>query len=715
MASPINPTFFRPQNVKKFLAGKPASNVLDFFVEGETSSLKKSWFLTVYLIQIIIFSCLFLSTILSPGVLSTPDAFLISTLVMVLSFASAGPVAGIVSIILFLIALVFLYTPLSLDDLASPNNLRLLLFLLEGIIFGTVFYIKERRITQKQTILSQEMKLRSEIQVMAEQWAFFDEVNQSMAKVVGFEERLEKLANMTIPSLCDWCIISILDGDNLDKTVIAHANPEKLIWAQSLQKKYPPTLKDTSYGLGRVIKTGRSEIRPFVDQALINKLIKNPVQRKILKELNIKSTIIVPLISRGQTIGAMTLISTQSSRHYTPSDLKFVEHFAVRAAVSIDNAKLYYDATTRLEERRKADENLQRSQRQLEAIFENVDEGITVQDATGKIILASRAAARLLGFKTTKELLATPVEEFLNKFTPFSDRDVPLKLSDLPSRLVLEGKSAPEKTIRIVVNETGDEHWTQVRSSAVYNSGGKIQFVINLFRDITEQKVADQKKDDFIAIVSHELKTPLTSVRGFSELALKRARTLEDPSLTDYLTTIVAQSDRSFRLIKDLLDVARLRIGRLLLEKEVINVDRLITDIVKGFQSIDEKHPFILKGSFKGRVYGDKARLAQVFSNLISNSIRYSLPGKKVVIEGHHTGSYITIIVQDFGKGITVSDQKRIFNRYYQGGRGNSQKGLGLGLFITREIIKRHQGKIWVESEKNRGSRFFVRLPLVKK
>lgn len=714
MAGLTNPPFFRPRHGHKYLIGKASAGLLNFLAASQKSPSAQNWTLAVLLMQIIVIVGLVFSTVVTPAFISETDVFLLSTIVTILSFSIGGLTPGLISTIAFSFTIGAFYHPFSFSRPATLSNLRFVLFLIEGLLLACVFFFKERRRQQTLTIIGEEAQSRSQAQVNAEHWAFFDRVNQAMSEVTTYEERLHKLANLTVPAICDWCVIHMVSNHEITKTVIAHTNQDKLKWAQSLQNKYPPSLANTHYGIGRVIKTGKSELRSVVDSSMINQYIKNSAHRKILKELNIKSTIITPLISRGQIIGAISFVSTQSSRNYDNADLKFIEHFATRAAVSIDNARLYSEATTQLDKRRQAEDNLRKSQRQLEVIFENVDEGITVQDPTGKIILASRAAAKLIGFSSTKDLLVTPLEQIMQRFTIYDEKGRLLQPGDLPGRLALRGKNVPEKVVRFKINNTGEERWSLLRSTPVLNSAKKVQFVINLFRDITDRKLSDQKKDDFIAIVSHELKTPLTSVRGFSELSLKRAKDLKDQILIDYLSNIVTQSDRSFRLIKDLLDVARLQLGKLPLQKEKISLGKVVEDVVKSFKTLEEKHPIEVKGNFRGMVYADRIRLIQVLSNLVSNSIRYSTPGKKIIIAGRKTNDFITVMVEDFGKGISPTDQKDIFNRYYQGSRGDSQKGLGLGLFISKEIIRRHQGRIWVESVKDKGSQFYIRLPLYK-
>ncbi len=713
MVNQARKIFLSPTGHRRLLFGRQAQGLLNFFVDGRKTPIQQAGTLIAYLIQLTTLVYFFLGSLFWPTQFSTADVFLVSSIVVVISFAVGNFLAGVIATLLLSLSIETLFLPLSFDVLFDPNNMRLGFFALEGFLLGSIFYFKEKKFFQKHSDLTEQIKARIESEESTKQWAFFDEVNQSMSKVISFDGRLEKLANLAVPSLCDWCVITMVENNEVVRTVIAHSDPEKIKWARSWEEKFPPNIHDTKRGIGKVLKTGQSELITKVDIKMINKVLKNPLQRKIIKELNVRSTMTVPLISRNQTIGVMAFISTVQGRHYTTSDLQFVNHFATRAAVSIDNAKLYFEATQQLEQRRKIEEDLKKSRRQLEVIFENVDEGITVQDHTGRLIYASAAAAKLIGFKSPRELLASSSAKIFEKFTLFDHKGAPISPNDLPGRLALKGKTVPEKIIKFRVNETQEERWAAVKATTVFGKNKNVQFVINLFRDITDKKFAEQKKDDFIAIASHELKTPLTSVRGFSELALKKARNLEDKTLVEYLTNIITQSDRSFRLIKDLLDVARLQIGKLLLEKEKTSLINIINDTVNGFKPVEESRRIELKGSFNGSVYGDKVRLGQVLSNLISNSIRYSNPGDPIIIRGAKEKRYLTITIQDFGKGISAFDQKQIFNRYYQGSRGNPQKGLGLGLFISREIINRHHGKIWLESRKNHGTKFFVRLPLI--
>lgn len=513
-----------------------------------------------------------------------------------------------------------------------------------------------------------------------ERYLFMDQVGTTVSSYLTYEERVNKLAKLGAKGLGDWCTIYIVEEQE-PKCVAKAKNPR-------IKNSHPPlSLKE----LNQVMRTRRQKQSRHENYHML----------------------ITPLVSRGQNLGAIVLTSW-AHKPYSPDDLQFIRHFSHRAALAIDNAKLYSQMEQELNKRKLAEEELRRSEHQLGVILKNVAEGITVQDPKGNLIFANEAAAQILDFPSAKRLLEVSVDEIMKRFSIFTEDGKTMSLINLPSRQALMGKFPKEMVVKFLDRATEEVHWSLVKATPVFNSKDEVQLVINVFRDITDRKLADQKKDEFVAIVGHELKTPLTSVRGFAELGLARAQKIEDEALIEYLTDIVIQTNRSFGLIRDLVELARLQVNRLQLEKEYFLIQPLVAETVRALQATTTHHRIVINGKVKSRLHGDRRRLGQVMGNLLSNAIRYSPPQKPITVSLKLTRDTVTIAFKDEGPGISRSDQKRIFERFYQGSGGDSRRGLGLGLYIAHEIVKKHKGKIWVESKEGHGSTFFVRLPLSK-
>ncbi len=233
--------------------------------------------------------------------------------------------------------------------------------------------------------------------------------------------------------------------------------------------------------------------------------------------------------------------------------------------------------------------------------------------------------------------------------------------------------------------------------------------------DISAQKTLEQRRDDFISIASHELKTPLTSLKGFTRLLSYMDRDRLQPERQEtILQKMEQQIDRLTHLITDLLDVSKIQSGQLEYIEAPIAIDAFIKDIVEDMQQTTTTHKIVLHGTTEVVILGDAERLCQVFNNLMSNAIKYSPQAQNVDIYLSRSADAITVQVRDYGMGIPTTQQDKIFERFYRVSSENRKyvPGLGMGLYITQEIVKRHGGTISVESQEGQGSTFSVTLPI---
>lgn len=235
---------------------------------------------------------------------------------------------------------------------------------------------------------------------------------------------------------------------------------------------------------------------------------------------------------------------------------------------------------------------------------------------------------------------------------------------------------------------------------------------------IHKVQISQQSQRDFVANVSHELKTPITSIQGFAQAMLDG--TADSPvSLRQAAQVIYDEAGRMYRLVMDLLSLAKLEAGTANLKRDQVDLDGLLNSIVKKFQIRAEQNRVELCTQLAPIQFciGDGDRLAQVFTNLIDNALKYSPTGSKVTISLDVVDNTAMIQVADNGIGIAKEDQRRIFERFYQiekSRRGGPGRGVGLGLPIARQIVLAHSGDIWVESELGKGSTFVVKLPLIR-
>jgi PAS domain S-box-containing protein len=247
-----------------------------------------------------------------------------------------------------------------------------------------------------------------------------------------------------------------------------------------------------------------------------------------------------------------------------------------------------------------------------------------------------------------------------------------------------------------------------------FDNHKKVVSVLSVSRDMTEMKELERKKDEFISMASHELKTPLTSIKVFTEIIRRSPRVKYLPQETSQLKKVHQQINKLEKLISDLLDVSRIQAGKLKLRPKKIKLNKLISEIIEVYELSYKNFEFEFEQFSDPVIFADKDRIGQVINNLIQNAIKYSPNSKKIHIKTRVIKQNAVITIKDFGIGIDKKYFDKIFNRFYRvyDNKESTYPGMGMGLYIASEIIKMHKGRMHVESQKNKGSEFSIYLPL---
>jgi signal transduction histidine kinase len=226
----------------------------------------------------------------------------------------------------------------------------------------------------------------------------------------------------------------------------------------------------------------------------------------------------------------------------------------------------------------------------------------------------------------------------------------------------------------------------------------------------------EQQKDDFIAIASHELRTPITSIKTYAELLLDSKKAEQDPMTAGLATKLNGQVDRLSVLVRDLLDVTTIKEGQLKLRQEQFSLNDLVKENSEEQQRVFTSHKIVNELHAIDPVYADKERIGQVLKNLISNAGKYSPMGERIIISTSQQDGRVIVKVQDFGVGIPENMRQKIFERFFRlvESEQSGANSLGLGLYIAANIIRTHGGELWVESNKGAGSTFCFALPIKK-
>lgn len=258
----------------------------------------------------------------------------------------------------------------------------------------------------------------------------------------------------------------------------------------------------------------------------------------------------------------------------------------------------------------------------------------------------------------------------------------------------------------------GNYRWHLNIASPILNDKGEITMWVGSTTDIQRIKEEEQRKSDFIGMVSHELKTPITSLNAYLQVMQAKFDKSEDRFIQRSLDQSVKQVKKMTSMINGFLNVSRLESGQIPIIKSIFDVQELFAEAQEEVNPMHTAHQITFACKTSVSAFGDREKIGQVLNNLISNAVKYSRPGTEIVINCTHEHNTVVISVSDSGIGIRPEDLKHVFNRYYRAESQGHISGFGIGLYLCSEIIRRHNGKIWAESIYDKGSSFYFSLPL---
>lgn len=342
--------------------------------------------------------------------------------------------------------------------------------------------------------------------------------------------------------------------------------------------------------------------------------------------------------------------------------------------------------------------------KQLAEIVEYSDDSIIRRKLDGTVLSWNKGAENMYGIPA-KDILGKDVKATIPKHLQHEADEI--------SQKIINGEHINHfETTRM--KKDGSKIDISLSVSAIKDVTGTITGISAIARDITDRKKIQQQKDEFIGIASHELKTPVTSIKAYLQVIKRRFQKTEDKTSIELLQKMDSQLNKLTDLIRDLLDVTKIESGRLQFTNRVYDFNKLTEEIVEEMQRTTTDHTIHVSYGKRKRVIGDRDRIGQVMINLISNAIKYSPKADKIIVKSSFNKDMVKLCVIDDGVGIPKDRQEKIFERYFRvsGPDNSSFPGMGLGLYISSEIIKRQGGRIWVESRKGEGSTFCFELPL---
>jgi PAS domain S-box-containing protein len=337
--------------------------------------------------------------------------------------------------------------------------------------------------------------------------SYLAEASEMLASSLDYQATLASLTRLAVPRLADWCAIDILEEDgSINQLAVTHKDPGKDAWGRELRRRYPPD-PDAPRGVPRVLRSGEPEFYSEVTDEALVAAARDAEHLRIMRQVGFTSVMILPLVARGRTLGAITLVTAESGRRYEAGDLAVAEDLARRAALAVDNARLYEEAQKEIAERERAEEELRGSWSQLDVILRGIADGVTAQDPTGRVIYANETAARTVGYPSARAFLEAPLQEVMQKFEVFDETGRPFPLEELPGRRALHGEEGVEEVLRFRMVATGEERWSVVRAMPVFDEDERIQMAVNIFHDLTKIKQAEgevrRSEERFRSLVQH--------------------------------------------------------------------------------------------------------------------------------------------------------------------------------------------------------------------
>jgi PAS domain S-box-containing protein len=349
---------------------------------------------------------------------------------------------------------------------------------------------------------------------------------------------------------------------------------------------------------------------------------------------------------------------------------------------------------------------LQESEELKNMAIEQAELGVWHIDASTREFIASKRLKEFFGYFDHEIMEYDAAINHIRE--DFRD-----KVANEVEQAIQTGK-AYEIEYPIVTYRDKQQRWLRATGKLNPATNGRNSYLSGTIMDVTERREDDQRKNDFISMVSHELKTPLASMIGYIQMLKSRAAKSEDNFAVGILDKANKQSKKMNALINGFLDMKRVETGKIPIDREIFDMVELLKESEEESIATMSSHTVVFAPVERTMVEADRDKIGQVITNLISNSVKYSPAGSTITVACVNIDNMARVSVKDQGMGISQANQSQLFDRFYrvESEEKGNVSGFGIGLYICDEIIRRHHGKIWVESELGKGSTFHFTIPI---
>ena len=569
----------------------------------------------------------------------------------------------------------------------------------------------------------------SERRHLEEAQNFLSEAGEVLAQSLDYETTLRSVAKLAVPKVADWCAIDIVDTDGTRRRLaVEHVDPEKVKWALELQERYPPD-ENAPHGVPAVIRTGKSELYPQVPDELLVERAVDEEQLQMLRQIGFVSAMIVPMVTPERVVGAITYVSTDPHHHYGEDDLRLAESLAARAALAVENARLFRAARQEVVERRKTELALRESQEVFRSMADHAPVLIWMSDKDGRRTYFNKPWLDFTG-ATSEQAFGDGWLETVHPEDRSRCKDLYEESFQARRKLMIEYR---------LRRHDGMYRWVFDTGVPRFQADGTFLGFVGSSIDITDRKLneeeikrlnedlearviarteelrhANEELEAFSYSVSHDLRAPLRSISSYSRILQEEYGKILDDEGKDSLARILSASQRMAQLIDDLLKFARL--AKTDLTPETLD----LTAIANAFAAELRKRDPSRNATFEIREgmteVADRQLMTIVIENLFENAWKFTSKNPHTVISfrSERQDGEKVYVLEDNGIGFDPAFAHKLFVPFERLHGQKDYPGTGIGLSNVKRIVERHGGTIWATGAVGKGARFSFTINLAR-